>query len=95
MLFAHGSRFGGHALYVKDNRLHYVNNFAGVIEQRVDATEDLPTGEDLILSASFDKAARTRPAPRTARCRCSTATARSARARSAPSPATSPSPARG
>ncbi len=55
MLFAHGSRFGGHALYVKDGRLHYVNNFAGVEEQRVDATEDLPTGEDLILSASFDK----------------------------------------
>src|SRR3954470_13529059 len=30
VLFAHGSRFGGHALYVKDRRLHYVNNFAGV-----------------------------------------------------------------
>jgi arylsulfatase len=55
VLFAHGSRFGGHALYVKDSRLHYVNNFVGVMEQRVDATEDLPTGEDLILSASFDK----------------------------------------
>jgi len=25
VLFAMGSRFGGHALYVKDNRLHYVN----------------------------------------------------------------------
>jgi arylsulfatase len=55
VLFAHGSRFGGHALYVKDNRLHYVYNFVGIVEQRVDATEDLPTGEDLILSASFDK----------------------------------------
>ena len=30
VLFAHGSRFGGHALYVKDNRLHYVNNFVGI-----------------------------------------------------------------
>ena len=29
VLFAHGSRFGGHALYVKDNRLHYVYNFVG------------------------------------------------------------------
>ncbi len=48
-------RFGGHTLYVKDNRLHYVNNFVGIIEQKVVATEDLPTGEDLILSASFDK----------------------------------------
>ena len=31
VLFAHGSRFGGHALYVKDNRLHYVNNFVGMV----------------------------------------------------------------
>ena len=55
VLFAHGSRFGGHALYVKDNRLHYVYNFVGMIEQKIDGTEDLPTGENLILSASFDK----------------------------------------
>ncbi|HEU4947293.1 MAG TPA: arylsulfatase [Kribbella sp.] len=55
VLFAHGSRFGGHALYVKDNRLHYVYNFVGISEQRVVATEDLPTGEKLILAASFDK----------------------------------------
>jgi arylsulfatase A-like enzyme len=55
VLFAHGSRFGGHALYVKDNRLHYAYNFVGMMEQRIDATEDLPTGEDLLLSASFDK----------------------------------------
>jgi arylsulfatase len=55
VLFAHGSRFGGHALYLRDNRLHYVNNFVGITEQRIDAGEDLPTGEGLILSASFDK----------------------------------------
>jgi hypothetical protein len=55
VLFAHGSRFGGHALYVKDNRLHYVYNFVGLLEQKIDGTEDLPTGENLILSASFDK----------------------------------------
>jgi arylsulfatase A-like enzyme len=55
VLFAHGARFGGHALYVKDDRLHYVNSFAGMFEQKVDATEDLPTGEDLILAAAFDK----------------------------------------
>ncbi len=55
VLFAHGARFGGHALYVKDNRLHYVYNFVGMFEQKIDAIEDLPTGEDLILSASFDK----------------------------------------
>ena len=55
VLFAHGARFGGHALYVKDNRLHYVYNFVGMMEQQIDATEDIPTGEDLILSAAFDK----------------------------------------
>ena len=55
VIFAHGARFGGHALYVKDNRLHYVYNFVGMFEQKVTATEDVPTGENLILSASFDK----------------------------------------
>jgi hypothetical protein len=55
VLFAHGARFGGHALYVRDGRLHYVNNYVGIVEQRVSATEDVPAGEDLILSASFEK----------------------------------------
>ena len=55
VLMAQGSRFGGHALYIKDNRLHYANNFVGLGEQKVDATEDLPTGRDLLLSASFVK----------------------------------------
>ena len=55
VLFAMGSRFGGHALYVKDNRLHYVNNFLGSEEQKIVGTEDIPTGKNLILSASFEK----------------------------------------
>jgi len=55
VIFAHGSWFGGHALYVKDNRLHYAYNFVGMFEQKVAATEDVPTGENLILSASFAK----------------------------------------
>ena len=55
VLFAHGSRFGGHALYVKDNRLHYAYNFVGMFEQKIDRTQDLPAGENLILSASFEK----------------------------------------
>jgi arylsulfatase A-like enzyme len=54
VLFAHGSPFGGHALYIKDNRLHYVYNFVGN-EQKLVGTEDIPTGDDLILSASFEK----------------------------------------
>jgi arylsulfatase A-like enzyme len=55
VLFAHGSPFGGHSLYVKDHRLHYVYNFVGMAEQRIVASADIPTGENLILSASFDK----------------------------------------
>jgi arylsulfatase A-like enzyme len=55
VLFAMGARFGGHALYVKDNRLHYVNSFVGAEEQQVVGTKDVPTGENLILSASFEK----------------------------------------
>jgi arylsulfatase A-like enzyme len=55
VLFAHGSRFGGHALYLKDNRLHYVYNFVGSVEQRVVAGEDIPVGNNVILSASFAK----------------------------------------
>lgn len=30
VLFAHGSRFGGHALFLKDKKLHYVYNFLGI-----------------------------------------------------------------
>ncbi|WP_308465921.1 arylsulfatase [Rathayibacter soli] len=55
VLFAQGSRFGGHALYIKNNRLHYVNNVVGTNEQLLRATEDVPTGSGLILAASFDK----------------------------------------
>jgi arylsulfatase A-like enzyme len=55
VLFAQGARFGGHALYVKNNRLHYVYSYVGAVQQKVVSTEDLPTGENLILSASFDK----------------------------------------
>ncbi len=55
VLFAHGSRFGGHSLYIKDGRLRYVYNFVGSIEQRVVASEDVPTGENIILAAAFDK----------------------------------------
>ena len=90
VLFAHGSPFGGHALYVKDNRLHYVYNFVGMFEQKVVATEDLPTGDNLILSASFDKERRG-PARRRRPGSLSLwhGDTRSARRRSRPSPASS------
>ena len=40
---------------MKDNRLHYAYNFVGSFEQKVVATDDVPVGESLLLSASFDK----------------------------------------
>jgi N-sulphoglucosamine sulphohydrolase, C-terminal len=55
VLFAQGSAFGGHALYIKDERLRYVYNFVGMLDQHVTATEDIPTGQNLIVSASFEK----------------------------------------
>ena len=30
VIFAHGSRFGGHALFLKERKLHYVYNFLGI-----------------------------------------------------------------
>ena len=38
VLFSHGARFGGHALYVKDRKLKYVYNFVG--DQRADRRVD-------------------------------------------------------
>jgi arylsulfatase len=54
VLFAHGSRFGGHALYIKDGKLKYAYNFVGLEEQIVESTEPVPTGH-VVLSASFEK----------------------------------------
>jgi arylsulfatase A-like enzyme len=54
VLFAHGSRFGGHALYLKDGTLKYVYNFCGITEQLVAAPDPTPIGK-AILSAAFTK----------------------------------------
>ncbi len=54
VLFAQGSRFGGHALYIKDGTLKYVYNFVGLQEQVVEATTPITTGH-AVFSASFDR----------------------------------------
>jgi arylsulfatase A-like enzyme len=54
VLFAQGSRFGGHALYIKDGKLKYVNNFVGLVDQFVESTEDVPLGH-AVFSASFER----------------------------------------
>ena len=35
VIFAHGSRFGGHALFIKDKKLYYVYNFLGIAPEQV------------------------------------------------------------
>jgi arylsulfatase A-like enzyme len=61
VLFAQGSRFGGHALYIKDRKLKYVYNWVGVFEQVVESTEPVPTGRH-VFSASFEREGDAMPA---------------------------------
>ena len=80
VLFSHGARFGGHALYVKDRKLKYVYNFVGIKEQIVESTGRCPTGEVDPLGRL--RAARATACRRPARCRSTSTTRRSARAAS-------------
>jgi arylsulfatase len=34
VIFAHGSRFGGHSLFIKDHKLYYVYNFLGIMPEQ-------------------------------------------------------------
>ncbi|HTX13384.1 MAG TPA: arylsulfatase [Solirubrobacteraceae bacterium] len=60
VLFAQGSRFGGHALYIKDGKLKYVYNWVGLEDQIVEATQPVPTGH-VVLSASFEREGESMP----------------------------------
>ncbi|PSR68859.1 arylsulfatase [Nocardia sp. MDA0666] len=44
VIFAGGGRFGGHSLFVKDHRLHYVYNWLGEKEQHLVSDRVLATG---------------------------------------------------
>jgi arylsulfatase A-like enzyme len=61
VLFSHGARFGGHALYAKDRKLKYVYNFVGDKEQMIESTKEIPTGM-VILGASFVREGDAMPA---------------------------------
>ena len=53
VIFAHGSRFGGHALFLKDRKLHYVYNFLGIKpEQHLVSLEELKPGK-YVLGMEF------------------------------------------
>jgi arylsulfatase len=48
VIFAHGSRFGGHALFLKDRKLHYVYNFLGIRPEQKFASEELKPGKHVL-----------------------------------------------
>jgi arylsulfatase len=56
VLMAHGSRSGGHAFFIKDNRLWYVNNCPGLGEQQF-VSDDLAPGR-YRLGVEFTKQRR-------------------------------------
>jgi len=60
VLFAHGCRFGGHALYIKDGKLKYDYNYVGEEDQYVVSDKPVPTG-DVRLSARFEKEGDEKP----------------------------------
>jgi arylsulfatase A-like enzyme len=45
VIFAHGSRFGGHSLFIKDKKLHYVYNFLGIKPEQTFVSPELKPGK--------------------------------------------------
>jgi arylsulfatase A-like enzyme len=45
VIFAHGSRFGGHSLFIKDRKLHYVYNFLGIKPEQTFVSPELKPGK--------------------------------------------------
>ena len=45
VIFAHGSRFGGHALFIKDKKLQYVYNFLGIKPEQKFVSQELKPGK--------------------------------------------------
>jgi arylsulfatase A-like enzyme len=54
VLFSQGARAGGHALYLRDGRLHYTYNWLGEKEQTVSSDADVAGGSH-VLTAEFQK----------------------------------------
>src|SRR6185295_5699378 len=45
VIFAHGSRFGGHSLFLKDKKLYYVYNFLGIPPEQQFVSPELKPGK--------------------------------------------------
>jgi arylsulfatase len=48
VIFAHGSRFGGHALFLHEQKLHYVYNFLGIAPEQTFVSERLEPGRHVL-----------------------------------------------
>ena len=48
VIFAHGSRFGGHTLFIKDRKLHYVYNFLGIQPEQTFVSQELEPGQRVL-----------------------------------------------
>ncbi len=53
ILMTQGGRLGGYALYVKDERLHYIHNYVGLEKFELVSSEPVPTG-DVSLRYEFE-----------------------------------------
>jgi len=56
VIFAHGSRFGGHSLFIKDHKLYYVYNFLGITEYQVVGTAIKPGNYTFGMEFTKEKA---------------------------------------
>jgi hypothetical protein len=83
VLFSHGARFGGHALYLKDGKLRYVYNWVGMLEQIIESTEPISAGHQ-IFSATFEREGDTIPAEGTLTLHIGTATVGEGRIKTGP-----------
>lgn len=59
VIFAHGSRFGGHSLFIKDGKLNYVYNFLGIKPEQRFVSEGLKPGKyTLGVEFNWEKAGK-------------------------------------
>jgi arylsulfatase len=54
IIFAHGSRFGGHALFIKSKKLYYVYNFLGIKPEQKFISPELKPGK-YVLGMEFTR----------------------------------------
>ena len=48
VIFAHGSRFGGHSLFIKEGRLYYIYNFLGIKPEQKFVSAPLTPGKHTV-----------------------------------------------